>query len=119
MQNRQPIIQPHSSSRQPIPFRTDALRADGRQPRRKSSWRSTSLRRRRAFGCGRVYGADGDVITELAKGSRQDPGALLLSLGIRFLALLDKSNPLMQDLPKHAAESMGDCPDGGLIAQPW
>jgi transposase len=39
------------------------------------------LRRRRAFACGRVHEADGDVITELAKGSRQHPGALLLSLG--------------------------------------
>ncbi len=40
-----------------------------------------------------------------------------LSLGIRFDAMLDKSNPLMQNLPKHAAESMGNGPDGGLIAE--
>jgi hypothetical protein len=33
------------------------------------------------------------------------------------MALLDKSNSLMQDLPNYSAESMGDGPDGGLIAQ--
>src|SRR3984893_4111878 len=64
-----------------------------------------------------VYGCDCDLVPELAKGSRQHAGALLLSLRIRFGALLDKSNPPMQDLPPHATEPMGDCPDGGLIAQ--
>src|SRR3984893_18387059 len=64
-----------------------------------------------------VYGCDCDLVPELAKGSRQHAGALLLSLRIRFGALLDKSNPLMQDLPRHATEPMGDWPDGGLIAQ--
>src|SRR6266851_1301674 len=67
---------------------------------------------------GSWVGCDCDVVPELAKGSCQHPGALLLSLGIRFGALLDKSNPFVQDLPNHAAESMGDCPDGGLIAEP-
>ena len=46
-----------------------------------------------------AYGCDCDLVAELAKGSRQHPSALLLSLGIRFGALLDESNPLMQDLP--------------------
>ena len=65
-----------------------------------------------------VYGRDGDLVAKLAKRSHQHPGACFLGLGIRFAALLDKSHPLMQDLPNHAAESMCDCPEGGLIAQP-
>src|SRR5258705_12174955 len=87
---------------------------------------SQSLHRRKSialldlhsvFG-GSWVGCDCDVVPELAKGSCQHTGALLLSLGVRFGALLDKSNPFVQDLPNHAAESMGDCPDGGLIAEP-
>ena len=70
------------------------------------------------FGGTKVYGCDCDLVAELAKRSRQHPGALLLGLGIRFAALLDKFHPLMQDLSNHAAEPMGDGPDGGLIAQP-
>ena len=58
------------------------------------------------FGGSWVYGYDCDPIPELRKGSRRHPGTLLPSLGIRFSTLLDKSNPLMQDLPNHAAESM-------------
>ena len=57
--------------------------------RRKSS----SLRRRGLFGCSWVYGDDCDVVTELAKGSRQTPGAVLPNLGIGFAALFDESNP--------------------------
>src|SRR4030095_250821 len=34
-----------------------------------------------------------------------------------FAALLYKACPLMQDLPNHPAEPMGDRPDRGLIAQ--
>jgi hypothetical protein len=57
-----------------------------------------------AFGGSWVHGCDCDVVPELAKGSRQHPGALLVSLGIRFGALLDESNPFVQDLPNHAAD---------------
>lgn len=70
------------------------------------------------FGSSGVYGCDCDVVPELRKGSRQHPGALLLGLGIRFDALLDKPNPLMQDLSDYTAESMCDCPDRGLIPEP-
>src|ERR1700694_1989942 len=66
----------------------------------------------------KVYGCDYDLVAELAKRLCQPPGVSLLSLRIRFAALLDKSHSLMQDLPNHAAEPMGDGPDGGLIAQP-
>jgi hypothetical protein len=66
----------------------------------------------------RFLGVIVDLVAELAKRSRPHPGALLLGFGIRFAALLDKSHPLRQDLPNHAAESMCDCPNGGLIAQP-
>ena len=66
----------------------------------------------------RVYRCDCDLVAKLAKCSRQHLSAFLLSLGIRFAALLDKSHPLMQDLPNHTAEPMGNGPDGGLIAQP-
>ena len=66
----------------------------------------------------RVYGCDCDFVPKLAKGSRQHLSAFLLGPGIRLAALLDKSHPLMQDLPNHAAEPMGDCPDRGLIAKP-
>ena len=86
-----------------------------RQLRRKSM---ALLNLHSVFGGSWVHGCDCDLVTELAKGSCQHPGALLLSLGVRFGALLDKSNPFVQDLPNHAAESMGDCPDGGLIAEP-
>src|SRR5262249_4897143 len=86
--------------------------------RRKSASKRTSLRRRCALGCRWIHESDGNVVTELAKGSRQHPGALLLSLGIRFVTSLDESDPVMQDVPKHAAESMCNGPDGGLIAQP-
>src|SRR5580704_8605151 len=70
------------------------------------------------LGDSKVYGCDCYFVPEGAKSSRQRPGAFVLGLGIRFNALLDKSHPLMQDLPDHAAESMCDCPDRGLIAQP-
>ncbi len=78
----------------------------------------TLLRLRRLFGRSWVYGGDCDVVTELAKGSRQTAGAVLPNPGIGFAALLDKSHSLMQDLPNHAAEPMGDGPNGGFIAQP-
>jgi hypothetical protein len=66
----------------------------------------------------RVYGCDCDFVAELEKRSRQHLSAFLLGLGIRFAASLDKSHPLVQYLPNHAAEPMSDSPDGGLIAQP-
>ena len=69
------------------------------------------------FGSSGVYGSDCNLVPELAKGSRQHPGALLLGLGIKFVALLNKSHPLMQDLPNHTAEAMGHGPDGGLAAE--
>ena len=65
----------------------------------------------------RVYGGNGDIVAELAKGSCQSAGAALANLGFRLAALLDISHPLMQDLPNHAAEAMGDCPDGRLVTQ--
>src|SRR5580700_110522 len=76
------------------------------------------LRLQPVCGGNRVYRCDCDVVAKLAKRSRQYLSAFLLSLGIRFAALLDKSHPLMQDLPNHTAEPMGNGPDGGLIAQP-
>src|SRR5438105_4881455 len=85
-----------------------------RQLRRKSP----PLHLHPHFGCSWVNGGDCNVIAELAKGARQNPGALFLSLRVRLDALLDESNPLMQDLPDHAAESMCDCPDGRLIDSP-
>jgi hypothetical protein len=54
------------------------------------------------FGRSWAYGGDGDVVAELAKGSRQNPDALLPNLGIRFAALLNKSHSLVQDLTNHA-----------------
>ena len=63
-----------------------------------------------------VYGGDGDLIAELTKGSRQHLGAFLLFPGTHFAALLDEPYPFMQDLPNYATESMGNGPDGGLIA---
>src|SRR6266481_8949182 len=65
----------------------------------------------------KVCGCDCDLVAELAKRLRQPPGVSHLGLGIRFDAVLYKPHPLMQDLPHHAAESMGDGPDGGLITQ--
>src|SRR5882762_73179 len=66
----------------------------------------------------KVCGCDCDLVAELAKRLRQPPGVSHLGLGIRFDAVLYKPHPLMQDLPHHTAEPMGDGPDGGLIAQP-
>jgi hypothetical protein len=54
------------------------------------------------FGGSKIYGCDCDFVPELAKRSRQHPGAFVLGLGIRFDAVLDKSNPLVQDLPNHS-----------------
>lgn len=34
-----------------------------------------------------------------------------------FVASLDESSSLMQDRPNYAAEPMGNCPNGGLVAQ--
>ena len=64
-----------------------------------------------------VYGCDGDLVAELAKGSRQHLGTFLFFSGTHFAALLDKSHPFMQDLPNYATEPMGNGPDGGLIAE--
>jgi hypothetical protein len=61
---------------------------------------------------------DCNFVAQLAKRSRQHLSASHLGLGMRFAALLDKSHPLVQHLPNHAAEPMSDSPDGGLIAQP-
>jgi hypothetical protein len=65
-----------------------------------------------------VYGRDYDLVAELAKCSRQHLSPFPFGLRIRLAALLDKSHPFMQDLPDEAAQTMGDGPDGGLIAQP-
>ena len=46
-----------------------------------------------------VYGGDGDLVAELAEGSRQHLGTFLLFSGTHFAAVLDKSHSLMQDLP--------------------
>src|SRR5882762_1023123 len=78
----------------------------------------TLLHLHSVFGGCKIYGCDCDLVAELAKRLRQPPSGSLLSLGIRFVALLDKSNAFMQDLPNQAADPMGDGPDGGLIAQP-
>src|SRR5579864_7385463 len=64
-----------------------------------------------------VYGGDGDLIAELTKGSRQHLGTLFLFPGTHFPALLDISDPVMQDLPNDATEPMGNGPDGGLITE--
>jgi hypothetical protein len=64
-----------------------------------------------------VYGGDSYLIAELAEGSRQHLGTLLLFPRTYFVALLDKSHSFMQDLPNYATESMGNGPDGGLIAE--
>src|ERR1700730_13925714 len=94
---------------------------------RQQFWPKASLRRKSllhlhsVFGRSLVYGCDCDLVPELAKGSRQHAGALLLSLRIRFGALLDKSNPLMQAIRRidqaMAASLNGVCftlPAGGL-----
>ena len=47
------------------------------------------------FGHSLVYACERDVVPELAKGSRQNPGTLVASLGITFAALFDISDPLM------------------------
>src|SRR5882672_9893430 len=86
--------------------------------RRSHSLENSLLNLHSVFGDSKVYGCDCDFVPEFAKRSRQHPGAFVLGLGIRFAALLDKSHPLMQDLPNHTAEPMGDGPDGRLIAQP-
>ena len=78
----------------------------------------SEVRLNRLFSISWIYGSDLDVVSELAEGSCQTPGAMLLQLGIAFHTLFDESNSLMQDLPNHAAEPMGDCPNGRLIAQP-
>jgi hypothetical protein len=64
-----------------------------------------------------VYGSDGDLITKLTKGSREQLGSLLLFPGTDFAAVLDKSHPFMQDLPNDTTEPMGNGPDDGLIAE--
>ena len=48
------------------------------------------------FGDSKVYGCDCDFIPELAKRSRQHPGAFVLGLGIRFDSVFDKSHPLVK-----------------------
>ncbi len=63
-----------------------------------------------------VYGCDGDLVAEFAKGSRQHLGTFLLFSGTHFVALLDESHSFMQDLPNYTTEPMGNGPDGGLIA---
>jgi len=64
-----------------------------------------------------VYGGDGDLIAELAEGSRQHLSTFFLFSGTDLDALLDKSHSLMQDLPNETTEPMGNRPDGGLIAE--
>src|SRR5216683_1115524 len=68
--------------------------SDG-QPRRKSP----PLHLHSHFGRSWVNGGDCNVVAEFAKGSRQNPGALLPYLRVRLAALLDESHSLMQDLP--------------------
>jgi hypothetical protein len=80
--------------------------------RRKSSLDSDSNRARNL-----VCGCDGDLVAELAKGSRQHLSTFLLFPGTHFLALLDESHPFMQDLPNYTTEAMGNGPNGGLIPQ--
>jgi hypothetical protein len=60
---------------------------------------------------GSWVGCDCDVVPELAKGSCQHPGALLLSLGVRFGALLDKSNLWF-------ANTLADCRINRIAASP-
>ena len=64
-----------------------------------------------------VYGCNCDFVAELAQYPRQHSSPLLFGLRIRFATLLDKPHPVMQDLPDETAETMGNGPDGGLIAQ--
>jgi hypothetical protein len=77
----------------------------------------SEVRLNRLFSISWIYGSDLDVVSELAEGSCQTPGAMLLQLGIAFHTLFDESNSLMQDLPNHAAEPMGDGPNGRLVPQ--
>ena len=63
-----------------------------------------------------VYGGDGDLVTELAQGSRQHLSTFFLFSGTDFVTLLDKSDSFMQDLPNETTEPMSNRPDGGLIA---
>src|SRR6266446_3143251 len=72
----------------------DFRRSDG-QPRRKSP----PLHLHSHFGRSWVNGGDCNVVAEFAKGSRQNPGALLPYLRVRLAASLDESHSLMQDLP--------------------
>jgi hypothetical protein len=67
------------------------------------------LRLQAVCGGNRAYRCDCDLVAKLAKRSRQHLSAFLLGPGIRFAALLDKSHPLMQDLPDHTAEPMDYC----------
>jgi hypothetical protein len=67
--------------------------------------------------CSWSYGSNFDVVTELTKRRRQTLAAVFPKLGIGFVALLEESNSLMQDLPNDAAESMGNCPNCGLVAE--
>src|SRR5580765_3667355 len=73
------------------------------------------------FVCGGnlVYGCDGDLISKLAKCSCQHLSPFLFGSWISFATLLDISHPFMQDLPNQSTETVGDGPDGGLVAQPW
>jgi hypothetical protein len=65
-----------------------------------------------------VDGCDGDLVSELAKCSYQHVRPFLFGPGIGFAVSFDKAHALMQDLPNQAAKTMGNGPDGGLIAQP-
>src|SRR5271166_6825163 len=78
-----------------------------------------SLRRKSCLRGSQGEGRDLNFIAELAELSNQDPGALLARLGIACGAVLDIAHPLMQDLPHQAAQSMGNGPEGLLVAQPW
>jgi hypothetical protein len=64
-----------------------------------------------------VYGSDGDLVAELAEGSRQHLSTFFLFSGTDLDALLDKSHSLMQDLPNETTEPMSNRLDGGLIAE--
>jgi len=46
-----------------------------------------------------IYGGDGDLVPDLGKGSRQNPGTLLPNLGIRIGGLAPQIAPLMRDPP--------------------
>ena len=61
-----------------------------------------------------VYGGDGDLIAKLTKCSGQHLGTLFLFPGTHLLALLDKSDPFMQDLPDYATDPMGNGPEADL-----